>query len=149
DTDYTTVMARSTDPEGTDGSGSRPSGGERFPKFLRIRLGGDIRTLLRSGKRRRDPILEVFSAPSVRPGTPRFGVVVPRHGHTIAERNLLRRRLREIGRREVLPHLAQEGCHADVLVRSRREAYDAAFPALREALIRCTERLCSDRSSSA
>jgi ribonuclease P protein component len=60
------------------------------------------------------------------------------------ERNLLRRRLREIGRTEVLPRLRQQGCAADVLVRARPSAYEADFPDLRAELNRLTEEPCSD-----
>jgi len=148
------AMPRPPDPHGSEEdetrpTNDRPSNGEGLPRTLRIRLGGEIRGILRNGARHRDPLLEVFSASSSVVGRPRLGVIVPRHGRTIVERNLLRRQLREIGRRDVLPHLRWEGCDTDVLVRSRPEAYDATFSALREALIRSTERLCSDSSPSA
>jgi ribonuclease P protein component len=80
---------------------------------------------------------------------PRYGVVVPKHRHTIVERNLLRRRLREIGRRDVLPALRACPASFDVLVRARPEAYSATFAELRNALVRFTEELCSGASHSA
>lgn len=74
--------------------------------------------------------------------------MVPKHKHTIVERNRLKRRLRELGRTRVLPALRGAGLALDVMVRARAEAYDAAFPALRDELDRVTEALCSgDRSS--
>jgi ribonuclease P protein component len=74
-------------------------------------------------------------------------LVVPRHRHRIVDRNVLKRRLREVLRREVLPRLRNRPVAADVLVRARREAYDAGFDALREELITWVERRWSRGSS--
>jgi ribonuclease P protein component len=62
-------------------------------------------------------------------------------------RNLLKRRLREIGRRRLLPALRGAGVGLDVLVRARPQAYEADFADLREQLDGLTKRLCSDPSS--
>ena len=70
---------------------------------------------------------------------PRLGLVVPKHRHTIVERNLVKRRLREIGRVEVLPRLRESGRAVDVLIRARSEAYDASFEELREQLVAWVE----------
>lgn len=59
---------------------------------------------------------------------------MPKHRHGSVERNRLKRRLREIGRTELLPRLNAAGEHLDVLVRARPEAYTAEFAALREEL---------------
>lgn len=83
------------------------------------------------GKRHRTDHLDLFTRPSP-VGRSRLAVVVPRHRHTAVERNRLRRRLREIGRRQVLPVLAAP---TDVAVRARAAAYDASFQALREELV--------------
>ena len=91
--------------------------------------------------------MELITAPSPT-GAPRFGTIVPRYGHPVVERNLLRRRLKEIGRRELLPELRRRGCPADLLVRTRPQAYLASFPELRAELIHLTERLCPDASFS-
>jgi ribonuclease P protein component len=64
-------------------------------------------------------------------GQSRLAVIVPRHRHTAVQRNLLRRRLREIGRRQVLPVLRPP---TDVAVRARANAYDASFAALQREL---------------
>jgi ribonuclease P protein component len=72
----------------------------------------------------------------------RLGLIVPKHGRRIVERNLLRRRLREIGRRRVLPGLAARGTAADVLIRARRGAYDIGFGALEEEVTEAVEGLC-------
>lgn len=53
--------------------------------------------------------------------------MVPKYGHSSVERNKLKRRLRELARRQLLP--ARASC--DVLVRARREAYRAPFDGLR------------------
>ncbi len=71
----------------------------------------------------------------------RFGVVVPKHGRTVVARNRLKRRLREIGRIEVLPRLDALARPLDVLVRARREAYGASFRKLRTQLVKLTEEL--------
>lgn len=47
-------------------------------------------------------------------------------------RNQLKRRLRELSRTGLLPALA--GHALDVVIRARREAYDASFEALRSEL---------------
>ena len=73
----------------------------------------------------------------------RWGVVVPKHRHEIVERNLVKRRLREIGRTEVLPRLGECGRSLDLLVRARPEAYGADFGSLRDELVGLTEELCS------
>lgn len=121
--------------------------GQGLPRSHRIRRGSDIRALLREGTRSRSRVLDVFSAPA--PGeSSRFGTIVPRHGRKVVDRNLLRRRLRELGRTEVLPTLRERGCALDVLVRTRPDAYGLPFSELRAELLRLTERLCSDASSS-
>jgi ribonuclease P protein component len=125
-----------------------PPEGEGFPRASRIRLGSEIRTLLREGVRARSSHLDVFTAPAPREA-PRFGTVVPRHGRSAVARNQLRRRLKEIGRREVLPGLGRRECNVDVLVRSRPGAYEARFADLRAELLGLTERLCPDASFSA
>ena len=83
----------------------RPEG-EGLPRSSRIRLGSEIRTLLREGARARSSHLDVFTAQAPH-DTPRFGTIVPRHGRKVVARNQLRRRLREIGRTEVLPPLGR------------------------------------------
>ncbi len=73
---------------------------------------------------------------------------MPRYRQTVVRRNLVKRRLREILRREVLPRLEDAGLVLDVLVRARREAYDARFADLREELERWTDRRLSRAASS-
>jgi ribonuclease P protein component len=59
-------------------------------------------------------------------GHPRLGLVVPRYGSTAVARNRLRRRLREIARRAVLPVLGP----LDLVVKPRPPAYRADFNTL-------------------
>lgn len=60
-------------------------------------------------------------------GHVRVAVVVPKYGFTAVRRNKLKRRLRELARRELLPR----PCSCDLVIRARREAYAASFDALR------------------
>lgn len=68
---------------------------------------------------------------------------MPKHKQKIVRRNLVKRRLREIGRREVLPRLERAGRGLDLLVRARPEAYAASFEELRDELAAVAEELCS------
>lgn len=63
-------------------------------------------------------------------GHARFGIVVPRFEHTAVARNRLRRRVREILRRELLANLPP----VDLVIRAKRTAYAARFAALRTEL---------------
>lgn len=111
----------------------------RFPSKFRIRSGSEIRGLFSRGERTRTRHLDVIFAPSPLSHS-RFGVVVPRHRHRIVDRNLLKRRLREIARRDLLPRLNRQGVAVDLLVRARREAYDVGFPELRSELMEWIDR---------
>ena len=89
--------------------------------------------------------MEVFLAPSPASHC-RFGLIVPKLGRRIVDRNRLKRRLREIGRRHVLPGLRGRGVAVDVLVRVRREAYRATFDELVRDVEDAVEVLWSDES---
>jgi ribonuclease P protein component len=104
---------------------------EGLPKSSRIGRGSDLGALLTQGKRRRTDHLDLFLRPSP-VGSSRLAVIVPRFRHTAVARNRLRRRLREIGRRQVLPVLAEP---TDVAVRARAGAYAAAFETLRREFV--------------
>ena len=61
-------------------------------------------------------------------GHPRAGFVVPKHGRSAVERNLLKRRLREIARTTILP-----GAPAiDLVLNARPSAYKLSFAQLAE-----------------
>lgn len=120
--------------------GERPDG-FALPRAARITKSAELREMFRRGKRQRTRHLDVFvaSSPVLHP---RLGVVVPKHRQKIVRRNRLKRRLREIGRTVLLPHLRLERLHIDLLVRARREAYDAPFDQLRAELVAVVESLC-------
>ncbi|HVM41997.1 MAG TPA: ribonuclease P protein component [Gemmatimonadales bacterium] len=104
---------------------------ERLPKSFRIGRAAELRALLTEGKRRRTDHLDLFIRPSPLEHS-RLAVIVARYGHTAVQRNRLRRRLREIVRRAVLPALAEP---AEVAVRARPAAYDARFDHLRAEIV--------------
>lgn len=66
---------------------------------------------------------------------------MPKHRHGSVERNLLKRRLREIARTTILRALESIATPVDVVIRSRPEAYTAPFTALAAELVRAAERL--------
>lgn len=150
---------RSQGIEPSSEAGSDPSGGhdrpevaavsperkERLPRSVRIRHSTEIRALLERGKRKRTTNLDVFFTPSPASRS-RLGLIVPKYGREIVERNRLKRRLREIGRREVLPSLDASGNGGDLLIRARRAAYEAGFGQLRLDVHEAVEALCSDES---
>jgi ribonuclease P protein component len=131
-------------PEAED---PRPSDGQRLPRGSRLHRATEIRGLFERGKRKRTAHLDVFFAASPA-SRPRLGVLVPKHRHKVVERNLLKRRLRELGRTRVLPALRAADRSVDFMVRARREAYDASMDQLRAELEGVVELLCSGPSSS-
>jgi len=64
-------------------------------------------------------------------GHARMGLIAPKFQFTAVARNRLRRRLRELWRRELMGTVPP----LDVVIRARREAYDAGFAALRMQLL--------------
>jgi ribonuclease P protein component len=69
-------------------------------------------------------------------GHPRMGLIVPKFQHSAVARNRLRRRLREVWRREI----QRVQPSVDLIVRARREAYAAPFEALRGELLAWRDR---------
>jgi len=57
---------------------------------------------------------------------PRIGVVVPKYGRNIVDRNRTKRRLRELVRLRLLPVIGR----VDLLVRAKPEAYRSTFDEL-------------------
>lgn len=128
---------------------SAPQGGERrgrLPRAYRITRGRELRLSFQRGKRSKTSHLDVFTSDSP-VAHPRIGVVVPRYKHSAVDRNRLKRRIREILRRQVLPRLEDAGLRLDVVVRARREAYRASFAELEGQLVKWVERRCSRDSS--
>jgi ribonuclease P protein component len=70
----------------------------------------------------------------------RVAVVVAKFGFSAVERNKLKRRLRELVRIRMLPVLAP----MDLLVRARREAYNATFEALRDDVADAARRIARE-----
>lgn len=96
--------------------------------------------MFRSGKRRRCGSLDVYLQPANAGRLPRIGVVVPRHGRTIVERNRLQRRLRELLRTGWLMDERERTAPRDLLVRAAAAAYGRSFAELRTDLRDCLER---------
>ena len=110
----------------------------RLPAESRITRTLEIRALLRKGKRKKTSHLDVFFLSSGNT-EPRFGLVVPKHRKRVVDRNKVKRRLREIGRRELLPRMRERGQAGDLLIRARREAYEASYHQLRREMIEIAE----------
>ncbi|MGW8264747.1 MAG: ribonuclease P protein component [Longimicrobiales bacterium] len=128
---------------------ARPNAGApgkfRLPSAIRITRARDLRKLLRNGKRKKTSHLDVFFLSS-EGSVPRAGFVVPKFRYRVVKRNQVKRRLREIARRELLPRLREEGVQVDLLIRARREAYAADYQQLLEGLKEIVEELCSGPS---
>jgi ribonuclease P protein component len=111
----------------------------RLPRTRRITSSNEIRALFQRGKRSRTSHLDVFDSTSPF-AYPRVGAVVPKHRRNSVERNQLKRRLREVLRLQVLPRLSDRSANVDVLVRARREAYNASFEQLNDELVEYVEK---------
>src|SRR5512135_49223 len=74
---------------------------ERYPPRARLPRGADLVQCWETGRRVRLRHLEMAWRPNSQ-GHARTGIVVPRFGNTAVARNRLRRRVREILRRELL-----------------------------------------------
>lgn len=107
----------------------------------RITRGTELQRIAREGKRIRTTHLDVRVAappfPRAVGAQMRVGLVVPRFSHTAVARNRLKRRLRELTRLRLLP----ADLPADVVVRTRPEAYDASFDALATDVAHTLDRL--------
>ena len=114
-----------------------------YPRRHRLTRGSDLHRVLREGKRARTDHLEVrFLASLLR--HPRIGIIVPKHRHSIVERNRLKRRLREIVRQDILPLISVS---ADIVVRASARAYEASFDTLRMELTTGVRRVTSQGES--
>ena len=82
------------------------------------------------GRRRRTAHLEMIWQDNPT-GRPRLGLIVPRFQFTAVARNRLRRRLKEIWRRQLQAGLPG----GDLVIRVKREAYRLDFAALRAELL--------------
>ena len=124
---------------------TRADRSEHFPRSVRIRRSNEIQAILQQAKRESTRNLEIFFA-APKESFSRFGVIVPKHGQRIVDRNQLKRRLREIGRRRVIPHLSSQGREGDVLIRAARSAYRVSFAELEREINEAVEGFCSEKS---
>lgn len=67
---------------------------------------------------------------------PRVGIVVPKRRRVTADRNRLKRRLRELVRLHILYALPP----LDLVIYARAEAYEASFQDLRQDVLRAVHR---------
>jgi ribonuclease P protein component len=74
-------------------------------------------------------------------GHPRLGLLVPKAGANAVARNRLRRRIKEVWRREILPVQPDW----DLLVRARRETYAASFQDLRHDMLAWRDQVLPGR----
>jgi ribonuclease P protein component len=110
----------------------------RLPRAHRLARASDIRRCLTHGRRRRFEHLDMIWMDN-QSGHPRMGLIVPKFQASAVARNRLRRRLREIWRRDI-----QQGqADWDVVIKTRREAYGASFDALRSQLLAWREAVVS------
>jgi len=103
---------------------------------VRITRGSELTSCWEAGRRRRTPHLDVAWCHSLL-GHARLGLIVPRHQSSAVARSRLRRRLREILRRDVLGTLPA----VDLVIRAKRSAYTASFAVLRAELTGAVETL--------
>ena len=103
----------------------------------RLTRTADLTLVRREGKRVRTALLEVRVLASLlhAGATHRVGIVVPKHRHTVVERNRLKRRLRELTRAQ-WPVLFAAMPPRDVALYALPSAYDAPFDALRTDVAR-------------
>ncbi len=102
---------------------------EGHSRSRRLALASEIQKVVQSGRRHRTKTLQISWLPNELKH-PRLGVVVPRFGNSAVARNKLRRRLREIARRRLLPSLTP----IDLVIKPRASAYRAAFTELADGL---------------
>jgi ribonuclease P protein component len=72
----------------------------------------------------------------------RVGIIVPGYGHTAVERNKVKRRLRDIIRRTVLPML-HDLASVDLVARAGPRAYGTSFDGLQVELMQGIRSLLS------
>jgi ribonuclease P protein component len=115
-----------------------------FRRSQRITRGPELELVRREGKRVRTASFEVRATASLH-ALSRVGLIVPRYRHSAVARNLVKRRLRELVRLELLPALADTPPH-DMVIRALPIAYTQSWDAMQREvrqLIGKLERLCN------
>jgi ribonuclease P protein component len=95
----------------------------------RLARTAELERVQRAGRRKRLAHLDVLWADN-QAGHPRMGLIVPKFQSTVVARNRLRRRLKELWRRELMGMMPAW----DVVIRARKEAYAVGFGTLRDQL---------------
>jgi ribonuclease P protein component len=103
---------------------------------VRLARGSELTACWEAGRRSRTRHLDLAWRHNLS-GHTRTGIIVPRYQSTAVARNRLRRRLREILRRDLLRQLPA----IDLVVRAKRSAYAASFADLRAELTGVMEML--------
>jgi len=113
---------------------------EALPREARITKKGDFERAKKEGVWVRGSNFDVIFARGLG-DTARLGVIVPLYSHNVVERNLLKRRIKEVMRRYVLP---EKTGPCDIVVRARKQAYETDFETIRRELetlsIGCPEK---------
>jgi ribonuclease P protein component len=111
-----------------------------FPRKISLRSGAVIGRVIRQGRRYAHDPLKVHVLPADGVGKTLIAFAVPKYGHEIVERNLLKRRLQEIVRQsavELTGYLA--------VVRCSPRAYERGYKELKDVYDRLVERISADR----
>src|SRR5262249_54287075 len=113
--------------DGFDRLEARPrlTGDERFGRSHRLPLTTDVRRVLTTARHSRRRTLDIHWTAGAT-GHSRMGLIVPRFRESAVARNRLRRRLKEVWRRDVVPLIPP----FDVVIRTRKDAYGAPFDVL-------------------
>jgi len=98
---------------------------EGYSRSRRLALASEIQKVVRNGRRHRTKTLHISWLPNGLEH-PRLGVVVPLFGNTAVARNRLRRQLREVARRRLMPLLMP----IDLVIKPRASAYRTTFTEL-------------------
>jgi ribonuclease P protein component len=112
----------------------------------RLTRTADLELVRREGKRVRTSLLEVRGLASLLHHH-RIGIIVPRFKHSAVERNQLKRRLRELARRDWMGALQAVAPH-DLVVRAAPAAYSADFDRLASDMQRLRDKFVREVGST-
>ena len=115
-----------------------------LPAPHRLTHGGDIRRVVRSGRRSGGDLLVVHVVRHERPDPVRIGFVVGRSVGNAVVRHHVQRQLRHLCRE----HLADLPSGCEVVVRALPPAAGATYAELGDQLARCLQRSLGDRQGT-